>query len=163
MIDKPTRTIQGPEMGSGGSDVGAVLDAEVPRVQWSELISSISLATDIGMAQPLETGLGVCLVALALADRLGLDPGQRQRTYQLSLLQHIGCTATSHQVATVMGDELLMRAHSHTLDFADRTQMMAFLVGHVARANAPAARPVALARAVLLGGRITKAPLDACE
>src|SRR5262249_40616731 len=66
-------------------------------------------------------------------------------------------------VSAVMGDELLMRAHSHTLDFADRGQVMGFLVGHVTRANAPIARPFALARAVLLGGRIARAPRDACE
>src|SRR5262245_685351 len=98
-------------------------------------MAAISLATDIGMAQPLESGLSVCLVAMALAERIGLAAPDRQRTYQLSLLQHVGCTATSHEVASVMGDELLMRAHSHTLDFADRARMMGFLFGHVRRAN----------------------------
>src|SRR5256885_2694860 len=64
-------------------------------VRWSELMSAISLATDLGMAQPLESGLATCLVATALAARLGLDLPARQRTYHLSLLQHIGCTAAS--------------------------------------------------------------------
>ena len=38
-------------------------------VRPAELIAAISLATDIGMAQPLETGPAVCLVAVELAGR----------------------------------------------------------------------------------------------
>jgi hypothetical protein len=30
----------------------------------TELIAAVSLAVNIGMAQPLETGLGICLVAV---------------------------------------------------------------------------------------------------
>jgi len=43
----------------------------------AELIAAVSLAVDIGMAQPLETGLGICLVAVELAGRLGYEPGLR--------------------------------------------------------------------------------------
>jgi L-serine deaminase len=85
-------------------------------------MAAISLATDVGMAAPLETGLAACLVAASLADRLGLSVTMQQRAYQLALLQHIGCTAASAQVASVMGDELVMRAHAATLDFADQRQ-----------------------------------------
>src|SRR5256885_3657132 len=132
-------------------------------VRWSELMSAISLATDIGMAQPLESGLATCLVATALADRLGLPAPERQRTYHLALLQHIGCTAASSQIAGVMGDELVMRAHAGTLDFADRRQMFAFLLGHVGRTNPVLARPAALARAVVKGGEIGASVADVCE
>src|SRR2546421_9251730 len=132
-------------------------------VRWSELMSAISLATDLGMAQPLESGLATCLVATALAARLGLDLPARQRTYHLSLLQHIGCTAASTQIAEVMGDELVMRAHAGTLDFADRREMFAFLLSHVARTNPLLARPAALARAVAQGGRVTATVPDVCE
>lgn len=78
------------------------------------LMAAISLATDVGMAAPLETGLAACLVAASLADWLGLSATMQQRAYQLALLQHIGCTAASAQVASVMGDELVMRAHAAT-------------------------------------------------
>ena len=54
----------------------------------TELIAAVSLAVDIGMAQPAETGLAVCLVAVELAERLGYEPGLMQRTFRLALLQH---------------------------------------------------------------------------
>jgi len=132
-------------------------------MRWSELVAAISLATDVGMAQPLESGLGTCLVATALAERVGLDTADRQRVYHLALLQHIGCTAATGTVAAVMGDEMLMRAHAATLDFADRRQMLAFMLRHVARANPPLARPGALARALAGGTRVNASVADVCE
>src|SRR5579871_3334268 len=108
-------------------------------VRAAELIAAVSLAVDIGMAQPLETGLAVCLVAVGLAERLGYEPGLMQRTFRLALLQHVGCTVAAAPVAAVMGDEMVMRAHAATLDFARRTEMFRFLFAHVARANPPMA------------------------
>src|SRR3954466_13966673 len=99
-------------------------------VRWSELMSAISLATDLGMAQPLESGLATCLVATALAARLGLDLPARQRTYHLSLLQHIGSAFASTQIAEVMGDEMVMRAYARTLDSGDKRAMFAFQLSH---------------------------------
>lgn len=112
-------------------------------VQVSELIAAVSLAVDIGMAQPLETGLGICLVAVELARRMGYGPDLAQRTFRLALLQHVGCTVAAAPVAAIMGDEMVMRAHAATLDFADRAEMSRFLLAHVARVNR---RPDAVSR-----------------
>jgi HD-GYP domain-containing protein (c-di-GMP phosphodiesterase class II) len=132
-------------------------------VRVAELIAAMSLAVDIGMAQPLETGLGICLVAVELAGRLGYEPGLRQRTFRLALLQHIGCTVAAAPVAAIMGDEMIMRAHAATLDFGDRAEMFRFLLGHVARANPPLARPAALARAAAGGKRMLGTMAGVCE
>lgn len=75
-------------------------------VRPAELIAAISLATDIGMAQPLETGLAVCLVAVELAGRLGYGPELRLRTFHLALLQHIGCTVAYAPVEADVGEAL---------------------------------------------------------
>ncbi len=134
-----------------------------PRVSWPELMAATSLAADTGMGLPLETGLATCLVAMGLAGRLGLDAGRLRRTYHLSLLQHIGCTAASATVADVVGDELLMREHASIVDFSDQRQMLRMMIGHVARANSPAARPFALVRAFAGGSRIMATADDICE
>jgi HD-GYP domain-containing protein (c-di-GMP phosphodiesterase class II) len=133
------------------------------QVRCSELMAAISLATDLGMGLPLESGLAICLVTLSLADRLGTGLSVRQRCYQLALLQHIGCTAAASQVAAVMGDEMIMRAHTGTLDFADRRQMLGFLLGHVARVSPPLGRPAALARAIAGNKTMTGTVADVCE
>jgi HD-GYP domain-containing protein (c-di-GMP phosphodiesterase class II) len=132
-------------------------------VTWPELIAAISLAADTGMAQPLESGLSTCLVSMALSELMGLDDGQRRRIYQLSMLQHIGCTAAAAETAAVVGDEMVMRAHAATLDFADRQEMFRFMFGHVARTNSMVRRPAALARMMTRGRRITDSVVDVCE
>jgi hypothetical protein len=44
----------------------------------SELMAAISLATDMGMAMPPETGLATCLVTMSLAGRVGAGLPVRQ-------------------------------------------------------------------------------------
>ena len=39
----------------------------------AELIAAISLATDLGMGQPMEQALRTCLLAIGLGRRLGLS------------------------------------------------------------------------------------------
>jgi HD-GYP domain-containing protein (c-di-GMP phosphodiesterase class II) len=133
------------------------------QVTWPELVAATSLAADTGMGLPLETGLATCLVSTRLAGVLGLDADQRRRTYLLAMLQHVGCTASSATVAEVVGDELLMREHSATLDFTDSAVMFRFMLAHVARANPVAARPLALLRAMAGGPRIMATADAICE
>jgi hypothetical protein len=48
------------------------------RVTLAELLAVLSLATDLRMGQPMEHVLRQCLIALRLADRLGVEPGERE-------------------------------------------------------------------------------------
>jgi HD-GYP domain-containing protein (c-di-GMP phosphodiesterase class II) len=93
----------------------------------------------------------------------GLDEDGLSRTYALAMLEHIGCTVSSSGNAAVTGDELVMREHSALVDFSDQRAVFGFMLGHVARVNPVAARPLALAR-VLAGGRRLLATADeVCE
>jgi hypothetical protein len=49
-------------------------------VRLSELMAALSFSTDLGLGQPMEHVLRSCLIALRLADRLGLDERQRAET-----------------------------------------------------------------------------------
>jgi HD-GYP domain-containing protein (c-di-GMP phosphodiesterase class II) len=77
------------------------------QIRLAELIASLSLATDLGLGQPLEHELGVCLSALELADRLGCDAQECSDVYYVALLAHVGCTAAAPYFASwVGGDEI---------------------------------------------------------
>ena len=138
-------------------------DPHRPVVTWTELMAAASLAADTGMGQPLETGLGTCLVALELGRRVGLSESELRRAYHLALLQHIGCTSASEEAAEVAGDELLMREHAATLDFSNQREMFGFLLHHVARVNPVMERPLALARALVGGRKMLDTAGDVCE
>jgi HD-GYP domain-containing protein (c-di-GMP phosphodiesterase class II) len=141
-----------------------VEDVRVPEtVTWPELFAVASLACDTGMGLPLETGLGVCLVSLALGETVGLGEEELTRVYRLAMLEHIGCTAAAPTAAAVVGDELVMREHAATLDFSDQREMFRFMLGHVARVYPTPARPLGLFRAMAGGRRLLDTAADVCE
>ncbi|HET6684712.1 MAG TPA: HD domain-containing phosphohydrolase [Gaiella sp.] len=76
------------------------------RVRTAELIGTLCLATDLGMAFPFEHGLHATLIAMRLADRLGLDGQTASETYYACLLSHAGCTTEAHVAAEVFGGSL---------------------------------------------------------
>ena len=83
------------------------------NLRLTELLASLSLATDLGTGQPLGHGLRICLLAVELARRMGLDSEQVHSVHQVSLLRFLGCTADSFETAEMAGgDDLnLQRRH----------------------------------------------------
>jgi HD-GYP domain-containing protein (c-di-GMP phosphodiesterase class II) len=76
------------------------------RVRTAELIAALCLATDLGMAFPFEHGLHTTLVAMRLADKLGIDRSGASETYYACLLSHAGCTTEAYVAAEVFGGSL---------------------------------------------------------
>jgi HD-GYP domain-containing protein (c-di-GMP phosphodiesterase class II) len=76
------------------------------RVRTAELIAALCLATDLGMAFPFEHGLHTTLIAMRLAEKLGIDRESAEQTYYASLLSHAGCTTDVHIAAEVFGGSL---------------------------------------------------------
>lgn len=81
------------------------------RLRLAELIGALSLATDLGMGQPLEQALRTCLLAMALGRRAGLGEAELADIYYVALLRFLGCTADAHEWATLVGgDDIAVRA-----------------------------------------------------
>ena len=77
----------------------------------AELMAALSLATDLGMGQPLEQALRTGLVALGLAERLGVRGEELSEVYYVALLRFLGCTADAHEIAQMAGgDDMALRA-----------------------------------------------------
>jgi HD-GYP domain-containing protein (c-di-GMP phosphodiesterase class II) len=133
------------------------------EVRRAELIAAISLASDLGMGHPLETGLGTAVVASGISALLDLSGPDASRVRDLALLQHVGCTASADQTAQVMGDDVLMRQHAALLDFADKRAMGGFMLQHVRRAYPPLRRPAGFLKAVAGGQRLLGSAEEVCE
>src|SRR5579859_3253927 len=85
------------------------------ELRLAELIAALSLATDLGMGQPMEKAIRSCLIALNIGRRLGCDQPTLSDIYYLALLEHVGCTSHASEWATyVGGDEIGMRTHAVT-------------------------------------------------
>ena len=70
------------------------------RVRAAEVVAALCPATDLGMGLPFGQGLRTAVVAMRVAERLGVDEATARQTYFGCLLFYAGCTAD----AEVHGD-----------------------------------------------------------
>lgn len=79
------------------------------RLRLAELMAGLSLATDLGMGQPMEQALRTCLIALRLAALAQLPSEEFPAVYYGALLRFLGCTANAHETARLTGDDIAFR------------------------------------------------------
>jgi HD-GYP domain-containing protein (c-di-GMP phosphodiesterase class II) len=98
------------------------------RVRLADLLAAVSVATDLGNGQEPEKAIRACLIATALARRMGTPEAEVSDVYYTALLRHLGCTATAHEEAYLGGDELVSRPAAERADFGNPREALALLV-----------------------------------
>ncbi len=97
------------------------------ELRLSELLCALSVTLDLAMAQPPEKSVRSCLVATRLADRLGV--ADKRTVYYATLLRHLGCTATTHEEAYLMGPRAAeLRPLAESTDFGSRRESLAMMM-----------------------------------
>ncbi|SEQ96559.1 HD domain-containing phosphohydrolase [Lentzea albida] len=87
-------------------------------IDLAELLAAFSLATDLGLGQPMEHVLRSWRIAERLAERMRLPEEERQALFHVSMLGWVGCIADSPEVAASFGDDIAFRADSYEVDLA---------------------------------------------
>ncbi len=106
-------------------------------------MAAISLATDLGMGQPMEQALRTCLIAVGLGDRVGLGREELSDVYYVALLRYLGCTADAYETARLVGgDDIDFRLAVARVYGAPIPDFMRTLLPNVAR-NQPALKRMA--------------------
>ena len=105
-------------------------------IRLAELMASLSVATDLGMGQPLETALSTCVIAMRLGEALGLTDDSLRDVYYQALLRYIGCNADTFAMAALFGDELALRHDFASVDPGRPPEMLSLVVGFLRQANA---------------------------
>lgn len=90
-----------------------VTQADTDGVRLAELVAALSLGIDLGFGQPMEHVLRQCLIALRLAERIGLDEQERACVYYTALLVNVGCHTDAHEQAKWFGDDIALRASKY--------------------------------------------------
>jgi HD-GYP domain-containing protein (c-di-GMP phosphodiesterase class II) len=129
----------------------------------AEVMAALSLATDLGMSLPLETGLRICLVATEVGRRLDLEDGELRRTYYLALLRHIGCTAASHDFANLIGDEDGFHRRANYVDISSPKVAMPLMLRYIGHDEPLPGRLRALARFVRHMSEVKESSAAVCE
>src|SRR4051812_39453316 len=86
------------------------------QLRLAELVAALSLGIDLGFSQPMEHVLRQCLIALRLAEILGLDEEFRSTTYYSALLIDVGCHTDAHEQAKWFGDDIATKATKYDVD-----------------------------------------------
>ena len=117
----------------------------VHEVRLAELVAALSLASDLGVGQPMEHVLRGCLLAVGFARELGLPDAELRDVYDVALLRRIGCMADSREASRLFGDELAARSGILSHGFTRRPQIMAYAVGRIGAGRPPLERARTLA------------------
>ena len=120
------------------------------EIRLAELVAALSLATDLGMGQPLEYALSVCVLSVRLGEALGLSEGELREVYYLALLRHIGCNAETYTMSAIFGDEIALRTDTASADLGRASQAIGLLVRSLRKSYADAS-PLQLARLIAQG------------
>ncbi|WP_433384706.1 HD domain-containing phosphohydrolase [Actinoplanes sp. CA-142083] len=83
---------------------------EPGEVRLLEVLAALSLATDLGMGQPLGHALRCALIAGGIADELSRPAADRAATCYTALVRYVGCTSDAAEVARFAGDEIALAA-----------------------------------------------------
>lgn len=129
-------------------------------VRLSELVASLSLATDLGLGQPQEHVLRQTVLADRLAAAAGLDAEARAALFYVSLLAWVGCVADSHELAHWFGDDSRIRGASYQVDRAG-LPMLRFLLANLDLGSGPTTRVASLAAFMTTGLGEVMSSMDA--
>ena len=102
-----------------------------------ELVATFALAQDNAFGQPLESQLRSCLLAMWMCDEARFERELRDTVYWVALLRYIGCTGHAHEVATLFGDEIAIRAQTLVHDAANPAEVMRDVVAFATAGRAP--------------------------
>ena len=95
---------------------GVAGETDRAQVRLAELVAALSLGIDLGFGQPMEHVLRQCLIALRLAEGLGVDEEQRAIAYYTALLINVGCHSDAHEQAKWFGDDIALKSIKYDHD-----------------------------------------------
>jgi HD-GYP domain-containing protein (c-di-GMP phosphodiesterase class II) len=87
-------------------------DSPPEQLRVAEVIGALCLATDLGVGLPFEHGLQSTLVAMRLAERVGVDRATAEQAYFGCLLFYAGCTADADMQAALFAEGALVQLWS---------------------------------------------------
>jgi len=107
------------------------------EVRSAEVIGALCLATDLGMGLPLEHGLRSTMVAMRLADRLGLDAEESRQAFYGCLLFYVGCTVDAELEASLFPPGALL-THFNPVMFGSPRETLLGIMRALADPESPA-------------------------
>ena len=125
---------------------------ESSGVRLSDLLVSLSLATDLGLGQPPEHMLRAARISMRLGRRLGLDTSELAALHDVSVLTYVGCPVYGNEAALLFGDDIAFRANTYDVDLAGFPALM-FMLRRAGSGTSALNRARQAAQVMAIGGR----------
>lgn len=116
------------------------------------MVAAFSLATDLGLGQPMEHVLRSWRIAAELGDHVGIGQEQRGSLYYVVTLAWVGCVADTPEVAAFFGDDIAFRADSYDVDLAG-LPMYWFMLRHIGAGGSALHRVRLASKLATTGGK----------
>jgi HD-GYP domain-containing protein (c-di-GMP phosphodiesterase class II) len=134
------------------------------RLRLAELLSGLSIVSDLGYGLPIETALRSCLIGTTVARQMDLPEREVVDVFYVSLLFHVGCVAYAQETFEMFGDDQAVRRAAVETDLTDVRDVFATLIPRATRDLPPAARVRGAVRMAVTGRAFGKAHDQAsCE
>jgi len=125
------------------------------------ILGGLSVAMDLGSGAPLEESLRRCVVAARLARLVGCSDEEVRAVIYTSLLQHLGCTASSHELARTFGDDIAAIRLAFLTDLTQPKDVIRTFVPRLAEATGQAKARVLVS--AVIAGMDSAGPSATCE
>jgi HD-GYP domain-containing protein (c-di-GMP phosphodiesterase class II)/DNA-binding CsgD family transcriptional regulator len=126
------------------------------KTRLAEVIGSLALATDLAIGLPLEHGLRRTLIALWLAEELGLGEQQLSDVYYVALLGSVACVLNEAAYADCLRDEIEFRSRMFVTDMNRLPTAISFFVRNVAIGDPPWRRVRKMLSLAAGSGRVSR-------
>ncbi len=120
-------------------------------ISLADLLATFSLATDLGLGQPMSHLLRSWQISVRMADRLD-EPVDPAALFHVSMLAWVGCVADAPEVTANFGDDIEFRADSYDIDLGGMAAL-AFFLGHAGAGGSITQRARSSFSIVASGGR----------
>ena len=113
---------------------------EARPIRLAELLVAFSAVADLGMGLPVGSAARTAGVAIELARACGCPESAVADAYYAALLQHIGCSAFSHEVAAWFTDEMSIKRAGMSTDFTRKREIVTGYLPRITRDAPPGGR-----------------------
>lgn len=134
------------------------------RVRLADLLTGLTLVTDLAMAHAPGASLRSALVATNLAHALDLPEPMVADVFYTALLEHVGCTAQAHETAALLGgDDIAVQAAGHQTNLADPRELFTTFLPEFTRGTTPVRRLQLIMAFLVRGHKVERLAQANCE
>ena len=161
-----------PAAQAGPTSPVRLADAAVPgrlftntQIRLSELLAALSTALDLTEGQPPGHAARSCLIAVKVAEKIGLPDADRSIVFYATLLKDLGCSSNAAKMAWLFGaDDRGVKHDIKTVDWRAAKSKFKFAARHVAPGASLFTRAMRFAAMARSGERGEKALVETrCE